>query len=80
MDKRHGAAAEQRQRRNVHPDFVLARATQNAPSPPAATEGPSGLSSWPWAARHPADADVDAEILAWIASHVRAHNRLKPPH
>jgi hypothetical protein len=82
MEKGHTIASEQRQRRNVHSnrDFVLAGASHNAQSPAAITEYPSGPSPCPWAARYPADADVDAEILAWIASHVRTHNRLKPPH
>jgi hypothetical protein len=33
-----------------------------------------------WAARHSPDVDLDGEILAWIASHVPSHKRLKTPH
>jgi hypothetical protein len=82
MERGHGTASEQRQRRHVHSnrDFVLAEASQNTQSLAVITECPSSPSPCPWAARYPADADVDAEILAWIASHVRAHNRLKPLH
>lgn len=83
-------------RRDAQPegDFVLARASQTAPPPArrAPREDPrerscdsagerSGERFPPsWAARHSPDVDLDGEILAWIASHVPSHKRLKTPH
>jgi hypothetical protein len=93
MDKRPAAAAEPL-RRDLQPerDFVLARASQEAPRR-APREDPRerscdssgerflGVVIPPsWAARHSADADLDGEILAWIVSHVPSHKRLKTPH
>ena len=72
MDKRPVAVADPLQGRAAPQDFVLARVASRGSFE---TFSPAALAR---AAKRSAEASIDAEILAWIASHVPANKQRKP--
>jgi hypothetical protein len=72
MDKRPVAIAEPSQSRAARRDFMLAAGARKG-----LREAPFRAAVLAQAVRRSADAAVDEEILAWIASHVPADKRRK---